>query len=76
MNKKRHYLVYKTTNLINGRIYIGQHQTYYPNDGYLGSGREIAKAIEEFVEREDTYNVRLGGQNDDWFNYMNEHRLA
>ena len=46
MMKKKHYLVYKTTCLVNGKIYIGQHQTYDLNDGYIGSGIELQKAIE------------------------------
>jgi group I intron endonuclease len=39
------YTVYQTTNLVNGKIYIGKHQTINPNDSYLGSGRAIAKAL-------------------------------
>ena len=91
---KKHYLVYKTTCLLNGKIYIGQHQTDDINDEYLGSGKYLKRDIrnfgkenfkreilfdfdnfadmdnkekelvtEEFIAREDTYNVRLGGQN-------------
>ena len=43
--EKKHYLVYKTTCLINGKIYIGQHQTYDINDNYLGSGIELNEDI-------------------------------
>lgn len=34
------YIVYKTTCLVNNKIYIGVHQTYNPDifDGYLGRG--------------------------------------
>ena len=48
MERKKHYLVYKTTCLINGKIYIGQHQTFDPNDNYLGSGKELNEDIEKF----------------------------
>jgi hypothetical protein len=48
MEKKKHYLVYKTTCLLNGKIYIGQHQTYDINDDYLGSGIELNEDIDKF----------------------------
>lgn len=42
-------IIYKTTNLVNGKIYIGQHRCDTDEfDGYLGSGSEILKAIDEF----------------------------
>lgn len=42
-------IIYKTTNLVNGKIYIGQHRCDTDKfDGYLGSGSEILKAIDEF----------------------------
>lgn len=86
------YLVYKITNLVNNKIYIGFHGTNNIDDGYMGSGKLIKKAItkygvesfskevlkifdnkkeaedferllvnKEFVEREDTYNMSIGG---------------
>ena len=92
MNKK-HYLVYKTTCLVNGKIYIGKHETDNLDDGYLGSGILIRRAIEkygeenftreilfecssreemnskeaelvnkEFLNRDDVYNLKRGGE--------------
>ena len=102
------YIVYKTTNIINGKIYIGVHKTKDPNifDGYIGLGvyrqndakqsypfhqavrkygyenfkREVIKIFpyttrgmkqayrlenkivnEDFIKRDDTYNIRIGG---------------
>lgn len=40
-------IIYKTTNKINGKIYVGQHYTN-EDDGYLGSGMLILKAIKKY----------------------------
>jgi hypothetical protein len=42
--KKYHY-IYKTTNLINGKFYVGMHSTDNLNDGYLGSGIRLRRSI-------------------------------
>lgn len=41
------YILYKTTNLINGKIYIGVHQTDDINDRYLGSGFLLKDSIKK-----------------------------
>jgi hypothetical protein len=87
-----YFLVYKTTNLLNGKIYIGVHVSEEEYDSYLGSGKLLLAAIRkygrenfkretlkicesqeemfhlestivnrEFIERDDTYNIHLGG---------------
>lgn len=93
MKAMKYYTIYKTSNNINGKIYIGQHITENLNDGYLGSGKNLREDIKkygmknftkeilhifdnfadmdnkekelvdvEFILREDTYNIRTGGQ--------------
>lgn len=40
--------IYKTTNNINGKIYIGRHMSYKYDRWYLGSGSKIRAAIEKY----------------------------
>ena len=43
------YYIYRTTNLINGKTYIGQHETSdMLNDFYIGSGKLIKRAIKKY----------------------------
>lgn len=41
------FFIYQTTNLVNGKIYIGAHKAKTINDSYLGSGDLILKAIKK-----------------------------
>ena len=87
-----HYLVYKITNKLNNKIYVGKHKTEDKDDEYFGSGLLLGRAVEkhgkenfskellfeckteeemnekeadivdeEFIARDDTYNIKLGG---------------
>ncbi len=42
------YTIYKTTNKINDKMYIGCHKTFNPNDEYLGSGKILKRAIKKY----------------------------
>ena len=97
-----YYLIYKITNNINGKIYIGKHKTNDKNDGYMGSGlylnhaqekygienftkeilfecsseeemndKERELVNEDFVKRNDTYNLAIGGSGG-WYYVNNE----
>lgn len=50
LNNNISYIVYKTLNLVNNKIYIGIHKTSNPYtfDGYLGCG--------VYVHNSSTYN--------------------
>ena len=41
------YTIYKTTNSVNQKYYIGKHQTPNPEDSYLGSGKALRNAIKQ-----------------------------
>jgi hypothetical protein len=95
-----HYYLYQITNTVNGKVYVGVHKTSNINDGYMGSGKVIKRAIEkygienftkiiletfetveamyaaekemvteEFLTRDDVYNLRRGGTGG--FDYIN-----
>jgi hypothetical protein len=46
MNK--YYVIYRVTNKLNSRFYIGMHTTNNPNDGYLGSGKRIKAEVKKY----------------------------
>ena len=41
-------ILYKTTNLITGKYYIGVHSTNKLEDGYLGSGKVLRLSINKY----------------------------
>jgi hypothetical protein len=43
--EKKYNYIYKTTNLKNGKFYVGMHSTNNLNDGYLGSGDRLRRSI-------------------------------
>ena len=42
------YTVYKITCQIDGKIYIGKHETLNLDDGYMGSGKKLHRAFRKY----------------------------
>lgn len=42
------YIIYQITNTVNGKVYIGKHQTTDVNDSYMGSGKLLKAAIAKY----------------------------
>ncbi len=42
------YTVYQITHRESGKVYIGKHQTLNIEDGYMGSGRLIRRAVKKY----------------------------
>jgi hypothetical protein len=68
MSKRKYNYFYKTENKINNKFYYGVHRTDDLNDGYLGSGIRIQRAIlkygaenfnKEILKFFDTYEEAL-----------------
>lgn len=83
-----YYTVYKITNLINNKIYIGVHKTKDLDDGYMGSGVAINRAttkygLENFKKEylaifdnvDDMYNMETQLVNEDFVNDSNTYNM-
>ena len=54
---KKFHFIYKTTNVINEKFYIGMHSTNDLNDGYLGSGKYLWNSIKKYGK--DNFKIEI-----------------
>lgn len=62
--------IYKITNNINGKIYVGKHISNSLTDSYYGSGIAIKKAIKKYGKENFTKEVLLICEDEDHQNKM------
>jgi len=46
--QKKYHFIYKTTNEVNGKFYVGMHSTDDLDDGYIGSGKYLWNSIRKY----------------------------
>ena len=46
--QKKYHFIYKTSNLLNGKFYVGMHSTDNLEDGYVGSGKRLGYSIRKY----------------------------
>ena len=71
-----YYTIYQTTNIVNGKFYIGKHQTEYLDDGYLGSGKYILAAIKKYGREKFHKKILYIFDNEEDMNNMEKYLLT
>ena len=45
---RKYHFIYRTTNQVNGKFYVGMHSTDDLEDGYVGSGKRLGYSIRKY----------------------------
>ena len=69
-NKQKHYLIYQITNLVNGKIYIGKHETINIEDDYFGSGKQLKRAINKYGLENFEFRILIDLKNREEMNLL------
>lgn len=69
---KIYYYIYETTNLINGKTYIGQHTTENLDDGYMGSGQALKSAFLKYGLENFKKEILMFAVNEVALNFMEQ----
>ena len=51
--------IYKVTNTMDGKIYVGQHKSSSTDDNYLGSGKLIKRAVRKYGKNHFTKEILM-----------------
>ena len=46
--QKKYHFIYRTTNLLNEKFYVGMHSTDNLEDGYVGSGKRLGYSVRKY----------------------------
>ena len=65
-----YYTIYKITNLVNGKMYIGKHKTKNLDDGYMGSGHLIKRALQKYGANNFRKEWLMFCEDEEEMNYM------